>query len=380
MISTTETLEPAPEDGAVGKRGQKVYPAGKFDLGIEYTCTEYVAPYVLDGSMYFAMNKVGISKGIDPSDDYATNGDNATWIPFDMFKYILTEVLFADFGKLASAVFSGDYMLSQYGKTGAGVAKESEGDYKSFDPNNVGTSSNFIPNIFINFLTGLINCANLHATGNSSFEGILKAVSGSFKNLSCVNDNGDVVGGINFGADGKMWFSGDMYHQGYNSQESRGYRNYTSDVWCRGSFGSRQRNMMVVMGTYAYYYTKGPDSPGAYVDLAAKTDSSGRTYYEIPLYGTALDYAGFAVDLLVIKTSGSYRYNIIGSISKELILINANDDNNNIWIYKNGADWQIVGGKAGLWTNISGFMYPAPASNLLGLGWFMVSEFDNDWT
>lgn len=57
---------------------------------------------------------------------------------------------------------------------------------------------------------------------------------------------------------------------------------------------------MVVMGTYILLY-KGPDSTGTYVDLAAKTDSSGRTYYEIPLYGTALDYAGFAVDLLVIK-------------------------------------------------------------------------------
>ncbi|WP_321517422.1 hypothetical protein [uncultured Bacteroides sp.] len=319
------------------------------------------------------------NSSVNPKDDIKNNPTTTHWKSYQIWELLASRIILGEFGKLASAVFSGDYMYSQYGKTGTGVAKEAEGDYKSFDPNNLGAASNFIPNAFINFLTGAINCSNLHATGNSSFEGLLKAVSGSFKNLSCVNDNGDTVGGINFGSDGKMWFSGDMYHQGYNSQEGRGYRNYTSDLWCRGSFGSRQRNMMEVRGSYAYYYTKGTGNTGVYVDLTAKTDSSGRVYYEIPLYGTSLDYSGFPVDLLVIKTTGSYRYDIIGSVTKELIIINSNDDNNNIWTYKNGADWQIVGGKAEIWVNISGFMLPAPASNLLGLGWFMVGEFDNDW-
>lgn len=174
MISTTDTLEPAPEDGAIGKRGQKVYPAGKFDPDIEYTCTEFVAPYVLDGPMYFAMNKVGISKGIDPSTDYATNGDNATWIPFDMFKYILTEVLFADFGKLASAIFLDDYMFSQHGKSGSGDIKEAADDYKNFN-GDLSSSSNFIPNLLMNLLTGYLRCKNV------DIEGRVIATDGVFK-------------------------------------------------------------------------------------------------------------------------------------------------------------------------------------------------------
>lgn len=182
MISTTETLEPAPEDGAVGPRGQKVYPSGKYDPNIEYTCTEYVAPYVLDGSMYFAMNKVGTSKGIDPSDDYAANGDNATWIPFDMFKYILTEVLFANFGKLASAIFLGDYMFSQKGKTGSGQDTTS---YQNFN-GDLSASSNFIPKILMNFLTGFSQFENIKLIGdidatNARFYG---ALSSPFKDLT----------------------------------------------------------------------------------------------------------------------------------------------------------------------------------------------------
>lgn len=43
-------------------------------------------------------------------------------------------------------------------------------------------------------------------SGDSTFEGTMKGVSGSFKNLNCINSKGDIVGGISFGSDGKMWF------------------------------------------------------------------------------------------------------------------------------------------------------------------------------
>jgi hypothetical protein len=100
--------------------------------------------------MYYVMNKEGVAKGIDPSDDYALNGENATWIPFDLFKFILTEVLFADFGKLASAIFSGDYMFSQYGVDQNGYAITSSDGYKNFN----STINPFIPNILLDFKTG----------------------------------------------------------------------------------------------------------------------------------------------------------------------------------------------------------------------------------
>ena len=81
---------------------------------------------------------------------------------------------------------------------------------------------------------------NIKVTGDSEFSGTMKAVSGSFKSLNCVDNNGKVVGNITFGSDGRMWFDGDMYSQGYNSEKKRSNRFYTSDVLCRGMFGHRQ--------------------------------------------------------------------------------------------------------------------------------------------
>lgn len=55
---------------------------------------------------------------------------------------------------------------------------------------------------------------------NGTFSGTVTGVHGSFKTLDCVDSNGNVVGNIQFGSDGRMWFSGDMYHQGYDSAKN----------------------------------------------------------------------------------------------------------------------------------------------------------------
>lgn len=184
-VNAVDVLFPAPQDGepgAKGNSGQKVYPSGKYDANIEYKCTASVAPYVLDGSVYYVMNKVGTSKGVDPSNDYAANGENGTWIPFDMFKAVMTEVFFADFGKLASAVFSGDYMISQQGKTGAGADTTS---YQNFN-GNLSSSSSFIPNILLDFLTGFVKADNV------SISGMINAISGYIGQFKIVD--GDIIG------------------------------------------------------------------------------------------------------------------------------------------------------------------------------------------
>lgn len=62
--------------------------------------------------------------------------------------------------------------------------------------------------------TGSIWCQN------GTFSGTVTGVKGSFKTLDCVDSNGNVVGNIQFGSDGRMWFSGDMYHQGYDSAKN----------------------------------------------------------------------------------------------------------------------------------------------------------------
>lgn len=149
----------APGDpGADGKRGMLPYPAGVYGLSISYVCTNNVSPYVLLGETYYVMNKVGTWVGQNkasnintPQKDYAVNGSNATWIPFEKYKAIYVELLMADFAKLASAVFYGEYMFSQQGVDANGNATS---NYQGF-----GTSA-FTPNLQLDFKKGRID-ANL---------------------------------------------------------------------------------------------------------------------------------------------------------------------------------------------------------------------------
>ena len=217
---------------------------------------------------------------------------------------------------------------------------------------------------------------------DGKFSGTLTGVTGSFKSLNCVNSEGKTVGGISFGTDGKMWFSGDMYHQGYDYVNKRSYRLYSSNLWCRGSFGASGRNTLVVLGSYGYFYVNGlaPETGKVYVSLVSAQSSNNETYYTIPLYGTSGDAAGFPVDLVIIRTTGTYRYLLSGDKSQRVTVINANDQNNNIYIYSNGTKVQWAGGEIADCRNIEDFMSPAPAGNLLGRGWIIGAFRDNNWS
>lgn len=168
----------------------------------------------------------------------------------------------------------------------------------------------------------------IKVTGDSEFSGTMKAVSGSFKSLNCVDDKGKVVGNITFGSDGRMWFDGDMYSQGYRSDKKRSNRFYTSDIFCRGMFGHREKTMAVVKGTYMYVYSKGTDQPGVYVSLKTGTTSNNKTFYYIPLYGPSNtdDLSGMPIDVVVFNTPSDYYYAFSGmGNGKEWRVINGND-------------------------------------------------------
>lgn len=216
---------------------------------------------------------------------------------------------------------------------------------------------------------------------DGKFSGTLTGVTGSFKSLNCVNSNGQTVGGISFGTDGKMWFSGDMYHQGWDYTKNRNYRLYSTNIWCRGNFGASARNTLVVLGSYGYFYVNGLDNETGkvYVSLVSAQSSNNETYYIIPLYGTPGDAAGFPVDLVIIKTSGTYRYLLSGDKSQKVTVINANNQNSEIYIYSNGNKVKWAGGEMADCRNIEEFMTPVPATNLLGRGWIIGAFRDNNW-
>lgn len=234
-------------------------------------------------------------------------------------------------------------------------------------------------NILFQAKDGAVTCK----TGtfeNVTITGTLKGVSGTFKTLDCINSSGTVVCSISFDTEGRLWFNnGDMQHQG--TKDGRSLRFLTSDVWCRGQFGAAERNALVVKGSYGYYYTKGLSGSGTYVSFTTKTSSNGVAYYVLPMYVTSGDYSGFPVDVLVfsINSSTVYNYELIMNNSQRVLVINANDDQNNANIFANGNLVEWNGGAVAEVIKLAAVMLPTPDSRLLGCG-LMVGAFrDNNW-
>jgi hypothetical protein len=225
--------------------------------------------------------------------------------------------------------------------------------------------------------TGSIWCQN------GTFSGTVTGVHGSFKTLDCVDSNGNVVGNIQFGSDGRMWFSGDMYHQGYDSAKKRGYRFYAADIWCRGMFGHRQKTMAWVFGTHMRIYTKDADNTedtGVYIALESGM-VSGRRYYKIPLYGFAShgDASGMAIDMVVINCSSDFYYVFEGmGNGKEWRVINGND-RQTIHFADIGGWHELKGGESLSCAYVNPkFLNPKPTS--LGAGVFWSGEYDLNWS
>lgn len=225
--------------------------------------------------------------------------------------------------------------------------------------------------------TGSIWCQN------GTFSGTVTGVHGSFKTLDCVDSDGNVVGNIQFGSDGRMWFSGDMYHQGYDNAKKRGYRFYAADVWCRGMFGHRQKTMALVFGTHMRIYTKDADNiedTGVYVALESGMVSGGR-YYKIPLYGFAShgDASGMAIDMVVINCSSDFYYVFEGmGNGKEWRVINGND-RQTIHFADIGGWHELKGGESLSCAYVNPkFLNPKPTS--LGAGVFWSGEYDLNWS
>lgn len=215
---------------------------------------------------------------------------------------------------------------------------------------------------------------------NVTISGTLKGVTGSFRSLDCIDTNGNTVCQITFNTDGQMWFNnGDLYHQGTKS--GRSLRFYTSDVWCRGQFGASERNILVVKGSYAYYYPKGISGGSVYAALTSAKDSNSNTYYKVPLYGTTGEYAGMPIDTVVFAISRStvYNFQLVMSETQRAMVINANDDQNNVKIYSNGNLVTWNGGSMAEVVNIPSLVTPTVASNILGRGLLIGAFNDNNW-
>lgn len=217
---------------------------------------------------------------------------------------------------------------------------------------------------------------------NGTFSGTVKGVHGSFKNLDCVDSNGNVVGSIEFGSDGRLWFSGDIYHQGYDSDKKRGYRFYVADLLCRGMFGHRQKVVAYVFLSYMILYTNDSDDLEHYVKIPLESGTeSGKTYYKIPLYGFANygDASGFAIDVVVINCSSDFYY-VFGGMGngKEWRVING-DNNHSIHFADIGGWHELKGGESLSCVYVAPrLLSPTPSG--LGAGVFWSGTADLNWS
>lgn len=228
--------------------------------------------------------------------------------------------------------------------------------------------------------TGSIWCQN------GTFSGTVTGVHGSFKTLDCVDSNGNVVGNIQFGSDGRMWFSGDMYHQGYDNAKKRGYRFYAADVWCRGMFGHRQKTIAIIYGGWMRIYTKDSDFADATFitkSLTSGKTSAGKSYWSVPLYGDGNggDASGMPIDVVVMNCSSDEYYVFKGMGSgKEWRVVNGNDKQT-IHFADIGGWHELKGGESLSCVYIPpSLLNPKVSESQVGAGVFWSGEADLNWS
>lgn len=288
--------------GPAGVRGRMPFPSGAFDLSTTYTATDAITPivYYESGKTYYVMNKSVSVTGLNPAQDYAANGSNATWMPFENYKAIFTEILMANWAKLASAVFHGDYMFSQYGKD---VNGNDVNSYELFDPTKIGQSNApFTPNVLVDWMNGTMRLLKLIADGAELTN--VKGLTGSFRSLQGLKANGEVGAKIAFDqSTSEMTFEGDIHHQGYNSEQSRSWRFFTSDLWCRGEFGHYQMTSLLFNSAstsdfFAHIYNYGTDT----------------TYHKYA-------QAGQPIDCIFLEGSGNYVLYVCDSPRRKFLTV-----------------------------------------------------------
>lgn len=161
---------PQGPQGDAGPQGPMAYLAGEWQRDVTYTRDKYSMPVVRYNEAYWYLKKETSVLGSEP------NAKSLYWELLMENDIVFSKIVMAEFGKLASAVFSGAYMLSQYGKlngqTVDGNSSVKDTAYTNFSASNPEGGA-FVPNLFINFLTGYL-CAM-----NAKIKGEIEAERGS---------------------------------------------------------------------------------------------------------------------------------------------------------------------------------------------------------
>lgn len=205
---------PQGPQGEQGAQGPMAYLAGEWQRNVTYTRNKYSMPVVRHNDVYWYPKNEGSILGFEPS------ANSAYWDLLMENDIVFAKIVMSQFGKLASAVFSGDYMLSQYGKLN-GVAVDNSSNvkdtaYTNFDASNPEGGA-FVPNLFFNFLTGYL-CAM-----NAKIKGEIDADKGS---IAGWRFSEGIIGSKDYGmslSDGFIQFVGDNMRALFGLWDNMGY-------------------------------------------------------------------------------------------------------------------------------------------------------------
>lgn len=328
-IESTTTQEPSDsstdwlkytskgEKGDTGLPGAMLRPRGVWAPNTEY----YHNDAFIDTVIYNGQNK--LCKITHTS---TSSFDSTKWEEFSEFVNVATNVLLAQNATIdvlgTSGIFVGNlektkgWLMTEgsikHNQTGVELTADGKISLPESGGMTVGGKT-FIEAGKIK--TEFINVDTLEVTK-------LKGATGTFKELQAIDNAGKIQGKISFNTEGsgdnvsssfnidfsKTWISGDLYQQGYNSEEGRSWRFYASDLWCRGEFGHRVMTTIKVFANndwnfYVHIYGYGSDNN---VDRYPQS--------------------GQPIDCIVMEGNGSYVLRICDSAAfKKVTVVNNSD-------------------------------------------------------
>lgn len=252
--------------------------------------------------------------------------DVTKWTVFNEFINVATEVLLAQNATIdilgTSGLFVGNLSKTQgwllkggsikHNVTGLELTADGKLSLPATGAMLVGNKT-FISNGKI--VTDFIDVDNLKVKQ-------LDGATGTFKKLQGIDGNNIVKCAIGFSSsEGKMYFEGDMQHQGTYKESNgteRSYRFYTADLWCRGEFGHRR-------------LTK----------LSYSSNSTSSVFFHIDSSGTDTTYhkygkPGQPIDCVILGGNGNYIAHICdSSVHKRVIVINNSDATKQVCVNQN---------------------------------------------
>lgn len=109
---------------------------------------------MLDDTVYMWCSRVAGNTSVNPK-TYIANGTlPRVWAAYQNWPLLCTQMFLAQFAKIGSAVFMGDYMISQYGKNAGGSVIT---DYRQFDSSKLGQAGcPFTPRVYVDWKTGKV--------------------------------------------------------------------------------------------------------------------------------------------------------------------------------------------------------------------------------